>query len=235
MTQTPATRSLLLGHGDIGDDPFNSSTLALSETTGHRGFASLFDGGSVFGLAKTKTSPSVVTADAAKQSSGTGNAALPVIIASGGTVEIDGASGQAVSFSGDTGTLKLEDAIAFTGKVSGLAGSDAIDLADVSYGPNTTATFLGNTSGGTLTITNGRRPRTSPCRATICRHTGRCPAMDTAAPRWLIRHLQTHGKHSMSARVGSLEELILRPTAPWSRAPIPTVLISGMAPNGFSS
>ena len=69
--------------------------------------------------------------------------------------EIDGASAQAVNFTGTTGTLKLDDAVAFTGQVSGLAGSDALDLADLSYGPNTTATFLGNASGGTLTITNG--------------------------------------------------------------------------------
>ena len=155
MTQTPATKSLLLGHGEVGDDALDSSTLALSEATGQQGFASLFNGGSVFGFAKTTTSPFVVTADAAKQPSPADNAAPPVTITSGGAAEIDGASAQSVTFADSTGTLILNDALAFTGEVSGLAGSDAIDLADVSYGPNTTATFLGNTSGGTLTITNG--------------------------------------------------------------------------------
>ena len=60
-----------------------------------------------------------------------------------------------MTFAGSTGTLILNDALAFTGQVSGLAGSDAIDLADVSYGPNTQVTFLGNAAGGTLTVTDG--------------------------------------------------------------------------------
>ena len=79
----------------------------------------------------------------------------PVTVATGTTVEIDGVSGQSLDFAGATGTLKLDDAVAFTGQVSGLTGSDALDLADVSYGPNTKATFSGNPSGGTLTVSNG--------------------------------------------------------------------------------
>ena len=82
-------------------------------------------------------------------------AALPVTVAAGAVAAIDGASAQSVTFAGTTGTLLLNDAVAFTGQVSGLAGSDAIDLADVCYGANTQATFSGNTGGGTLTITNG--------------------------------------------------------------------------------
>ena len=83
------------------------------------------------------------------------NTAPTITVADGTTVEIDGASTQSVTFTGTTGTLKLDDAPAFSGQVSGLTGSDALDLADVSYGPNTTATFSGNIDGGTLTITNG--------------------------------------------------------------------------------
>ena len=73
----------------------------------------------------------------------------------GATAEIAGASAQSVTFAGSTGILILNDALAFTGQVSGLAGSDAIDLADVSYGARHEVTFLGNTSGGTLTVTDG--------------------------------------------------------------------------------
>ena len=83
------------------------------------------------------------------------DAAPPVMVAEGATVEIDGASAQSVSFASTTGTLKLGDALAFTGQVSGLAEADALDLADVKYGANTTATFLGNADGGTLTVTDG--------------------------------------------------------------------------------
>ena len=83
------------------------------------------------------------------------DAAPPVMVAEGATVEIDGASAQSVSFASTTGTLKLGDAFAFTGQVSGLAEADALDLANVRYGANTTATFLGNADGGTLTVTDG--------------------------------------------------------------------------------
>ena len=83
------------------------------------------------------------------------DAAPLIVVDEGATVEIDGASAQSVSFAGTTGTLKLGDALAFTGQVSGLAEADALDLADVRYGANTTATFLGNADGGTLTVTDG--------------------------------------------------------------------------------
>jgi len=76
-------------------------------------------------------------------------------VAEGATVEIDHASAQSVTFTGTTGTLKLDDSLHFTGKVSGMAGSDALDLADVNYGASTTATFLGNATSGTLTVSDG--------------------------------------------------------------------------------
>ena len=83
------------------------------------------------------------------------NSISGITIAVGATAEIEGASAQSVTFAGSTGTLILDDALGFTGQVSGLSGSDAIDLADVSYGSNTQATFLGNDNGGTLTVTDG--------------------------------------------------------------------------------
>ena len=110
------------------------------------------------------------------------DAALPVTVADGATVAIDGASAQSVTFTGSTGTLKLDDAHAFTGQVSGLAGSDAIDLADVSYGPNTTATFLGNTE---------RRHAHRHQRDADCKH---CPRRRLSivildgVQRWKWRH-----------------------------------------------
>ncbi len=78
-----------------------------------------------------------------------------VTVADGATTEIDGASEQSVTFAGTTGTLKFDDAVAYTGQISGLAGSDALDLADVNYGANTSATFLGNADGGVLTVADG--------------------------------------------------------------------------------
>ena len=53
-----------------------------------------------------------------------------VTIAEGGSAEIDGADTQFVTFTGLTGTLTIDHALAFTGQVFGLAGADALDLAD---------------------------------------------------------------------------------------------------------
>ena len=78
-----------------------------------------------------------------------------VTIAADASAEIDGPRTQSVTFTGTTGSLTIEHSLAFTGQISGLAGADALDLADVSYGATTTATFLGNTSGGTLTVSDG--------------------------------------------------------------------------------
>jgi hypothetical protein len=83
------------------------------------------------------------------------NTAPAVIIADGDTNAIEGASAQSITFTGTTGTLKLDDALAFTGQISGLTGSDALDLANISFGAKTTATFSGNANGGTLTVTDG--------------------------------------------------------------------------------
>ena len=100
------------------------------------------------------------------------DAAPSLTISDSSSVSVDGASAAAVTFTSTTGTLKLDDAVAFTGQVSGLAGSDALDLADMSYGANTTATFLGNTTGGTLTVTDGTTRPTSRSSATTCRRAG---------------------------------------------------------------
>ena len=81
----------------------------------------------------------------------------PVTIANGAAVEIDGPSARSVAFAGTTGTLKLEDPQAFAGLISGLSGADAIDLSGFAYGANVTATYLGNATGGTLTVTEGTK------------------------------------------------------------------------------
>ena len=76
-------------------------------------------------------------------------------IANNATLELVGASNANVTFTGTTGTLKLDDSLGFAGQVSGLTAADALDLSDVRFGANTKATFSGNTSGGTLAVTDG--------------------------------------------------------------------------------
>ena len=84
----------------------------------------------------------------------------PTTIAVGATVEISGSEDGSVIFAGSTGRLVLNDALGFTGRIFGLSGADAIDLADVQYNSSTTASFLGDASGGTLTITSGSETAT---------------------------------------------------------------------------
>jgi hypothetical protein len=93
-------------------------------------------------------------AAAASPTSGS-SAPASITVAAGATVDIAGPGVGAVAFAGSTGTLVIGDTAAFKGQVSGVAGSDTLDLSDIAYNSTTTATFLGNASGGTLTITDG--------------------------------------------------------------------------------
>ncbi len=77
-------------------------------------------------------------------------------IDNGGRLELSGANSDEVIFSGPTGVLRLDNATDFAGPISGLSGSDALDLADIGYGPNTKASFAGNADGGILTVSDGR-------------------------------------------------------------------------------
>jgi hypothetical protein len=101
------------------------------------------------------STPIVVAISTATTLSSSANTTPSITIANGATAEINGISDQSVNFTDTTGTLKLDQSLVFSGQVSGLAGSDAIDFADVSFGTNTTATYSGNTNGGTLTVSDG--------------------------------------------------------------------------------
>jgi hypothetical protein len=78
-----------------------------------------------------------------------------VTVADRATVTIECQSAQTITFGGDTGTLILNNAADFVGEVKGLSGSDALDFADVPFGPDTQAIYLGNATSGVLTVTNG--------------------------------------------------------------------------------
>jgi hypothetical protein len=82
--------------------------------------------------------------------------AASVTISGTQEAEIFGASSQKVTFaSGASGTLKLDAAQSFTGKISGLTASDTIDLANLAYGAQMTAHYSGTSTGGTLSVGNG--------------------------------------------------------------------------------
>lgn len=79
-------------------------------------------------------------------------------ISGAGMVEFGGASNQNVTFTaGSSGTLRLDTSstAAYTGTVSGLATTNALDFSDVAFGGGTVATFAGTSTHGVLTVTDG--------------------------------------------------------------------------------
>jgi VCBS repeat-containing protein len=79
----------------------------------------------------------------------------PDTIAGGQTLELGSASAGSVTFTANTGTLKLDNSSSFTGTVAGLAGQDTLDLADINFATVQQPRFAGSSSGGTLTVTDG--------------------------------------------------------------------------------
>lgn len=130
-----------LANGPTGSSP-SANDAKLSSATGTDDAAMLTDG--TIASCQFNVNINVPTSRAAVSSPVAGSNAVAVDIAPAITVAddavvaIDGVSEQPVTFAGTTGTLKLGDAPVFKGKVSGLTGSDALDLADISYGANTT-------------------------------------------------------------------------------------------------
>ncbi|MCS3446158.1 MULTISPECIES: beta strand repeat-containing protein [Bradyrhizobium] len=85
----------------------------------------------------------------------TGESPSSATVAAGTTLELTGASNAAVTFLGSTGTLKLDNSASFTGTVAGMTGSDTIDFANINFATVQTPTFSGDSTHGTLTVTDG--------------------------------------------------------------------------------
>ena len=60
-----------------------------------------------------------------------------------------------MSFAADTGTLQLDNSASFSGTVAGMTGSDTIDFGDIDPAKVQTPSYAGDTSGGTLSVTDG--------------------------------------------------------------------------------
>ena len=75
----------------------------------------------------------------------------------GGTLELQGGSTAGSSTIGfaSSGTLKLDGTGSYAMLVAGFTVPDAIDLTAVNYASATTLSYTSNTSGGTLTVTDG--------------------------------------------------------------------------------
>ena len=138
----------------VGTEPASIETIAPLPSAGITGNFTTFTLNSA-AIYDTTSTPTLAMIDVASQPLFTADATAAVTILDGTTVHVNDISTQSIIFTGMTGTAQFANAVDFTGYVAGLAGSDALDLSDVAFGPNTTATFLGNTSGGTLTVSDG--------------------------------------------------------------------------------
>jgi hypothetical protein len=88
--------------------------------------------------------------------SGTKISSGSLVVGSGATVEIPSAYSGTVSFAGATGTLIIDDSTKFAGSFSGrLARGDVIDLTDITGGASVSLSYSGDTSHGTLTVSDG--------------------------------------------------------------------------------
>ncbi len=84
------------------------------------------------------------------------------VIDAGATLELTAADSGSITFKGTTGTLVLDHSMSFTGKLIGLTGngnpnsSDQIDLRDIGFGSGTKVSYSGNSTSGTLTVTDAQ-------------------------------------------------------------------------------
>ncbi len=84
-----------------------------------------------------------------------GDGTIGPLITAGATLEIDSPYAGPVTFAGSTGMLQLDNSLSFTGTVAGLTGQDTLDLRYINPATVQTPTYSGNSSGGTVTVTDG--------------------------------------------------------------------------------
>jgi hypothetical protein len=73
----------------------------------------------------------------------------------GETLEVASPFSGSVTFAGLTGMLRLDDSSSFTGAVAGMTGDDTIDFANIDPSKVKPLSYSGDTSGGTLAVTDG--------------------------------------------------------------------------------
>ena len=84
-----------------------------------------------------------------------GDGVIGISVGAGATVEISTPYAGQATFNAATGTLKLDNSSSFSGTVAGMNAQDTLDLADINFATLQQPSFSGNTSGGTLNVTDG--------------------------------------------------------------------------------
>ena len=84
-----------------------------------------------------------------------GSALSTIFVGAGETVEVGSAFSDSVTFADNTGTLKIDDSASFAGTVVGMTGKDTLDFADIDPTKVRPPSFSGDSTGGTLTVSDG--------------------------------------------------------------------------------
>jgi len=138
------------------------STFALPTTTNFPLFAEgTFQGRSVVDAAVGFNGTAGIWLDPpAGTSSGSAAATTPTTpttITNTATVDINTPSTAAVTFTGASGTLQLDQSASFSGTIPGFGGQDQVDLRDIGFSANMTLGYSANNSnfGGSLAVNDG--------------------------------------------------------------------------------
>src|SRR5262245_63191398 len=81
---------------------------------------------------------------------------IGLAVMSGGTVEVSSAYSGPATFMGSSGILQLDQSASFSGTVVGMTGQDTLDLRDISFATIQSPTYLGTSTGGTLSVSDGK-------------------------------------------------------------------------------
>src|SRR5262249_24655144 len=84
-----------------------------------------------------------------------GDGVIGLAVMSGGTVEVSSAYSGPATFMGSSGILQLDQSASFSGTVAGMTGQDTLDLRDISFATIQSPTYLGTSTGGTLSLSDG--------------------------------------------------------------------------------
>jgi hypothetical protein len=79
----------------------------------------------------------------------------PSTISADQTLDVVSPTSAEISFVANSGTLRLDDSLDFSGTVAGMAGNDTIDFADINFASLQAPSYSGGSSAGTLTVTDG--------------------------------------------------------------------------------
>jgi len=158
LDNTTVAGTVIADNGTVHVDAhktLNLSGVALTGgavTVGTEGL--IKTGGSVALTTHVTNDGTIEVHDGALKITGSVDGSGSVKIDGGALFELDGTDTQDIVFASAGGELQI-DGSSFGGRVVSLEATDELDLRTISYGANTTATYVGNATGGVLTITDG--------------------------------------------------------------------------------